>query len=153
MPVQTSGECAVNIKASQFTALSQATRKLKRNYIGCSERRLIRHSFYRRSFLRKSCTTCQEKCRSTAPRTEESDKPAQWTPYINCLTDASNPSTAQKEQNESDFSAVLTQSRLSVGFVLNQVSFSDNWSICFLVDVPLKSSIRNIKQHGQFCFT
>jgi hypothetical protein len=29
-------------------------------YIGCSERRLIRHSFYRQNFLRKSCATCQK---------------------------------------------------------------------------------------------
>jgi hypothetical protein len=51
--------------------------------IGCSERRLIGHSFYRRNFLRKSCSTCR-----TAPRTEKSDKPAQWTPctfYCFCL--------------------------------------------------------------------
>jgi hypothetical protein len=45
--------------------------------IGCSERRLIGHSFYRRNFLRKSCPAC----RHTAARTEKSDKPAQWTPY------------------------------------------------------------------------
>jgi hypothetical protein len=47
-----------------------------RTYIGCSERRLIGHSFYRPNFLRKSCATCREKCRRAAPRTE---KPAQWT--------------------------------------------------------------------------
>jgi hypothetical protein len=46
-------------------------------YIGCSERRLIGHSFYRQSLLRKSCATCREKCRRTAPHTEKSDKPAQ----------------------------------------------------------------------------
>jgi hypothetical protein len=45
--------------------------------IAYSERRLIGHSFYRRNFLRKSCATCREKCRRTAPRTEKSDKPAQ----------------------------------------------------------------------------
>jgi hypothetical protein len=48
--------------------------------IGCSERRLIGHSFYRWNFLRKSCATCREKCRSMASRAEKSDKPAQWTP-------------------------------------------------------------------------
>jgi hypothetical protein len=31
--------------------------------VGCSEHRLIGHSFYRRNFLRKSCATCREKCR------------------------------------------------------------------------------------------
>jgi hypothetical protein len=31
--------------------------------IGCSERRLIGHTFYRRNFLRKSCATCRGKCR------------------------------------------------------------------------------------------
>jgi hypothetical protein len=46
-------------------------------YIGCSERRLTGHSFYRRNFLRKSCATCREKCRRAALRTEKSDKPAQ----------------------------------------------------------------------------
>jgi hypothetical protein len=46
-----------------------------------SERRLFGHSFYRRNFLRKSCATCREKCRRMAPRTEKTDKPAQWTPY------------------------------------------------------------------------
>jgi hypothetical protein len=30
---------------------------------GCSERRLIGHSFYRRKFRRKRCATCWEKCR------------------------------------------------------------------------------------------
>jgi hypothetical protein len=54
--------------------------------IGCSERRLIGHPFYRRKFLRKSCATCREKCRRAAPLTEKSDKPAQWTPGINCLS-------------------------------------------------------------------
>jgi hypothetical protein len=29
-----------------------------------------------------SCATCREKCRRAAPRTEKSDKPAQWTPYF-----------------------------------------------------------------------
>jgi hypothetical protein len=51
-------------------------------YIGCSECRLIEHSFYRRNFLRKSCATCREKYRRAAPRTEKSDKPVQWTPCI-----------------------------------------------------------------------
>jgi hypothetical protein len=46
--------------------------------IGRSERRLIGHSYYRRNFLRKRCATC----RPAAPRTEKSDKPAQWTPCI-----------------------------------------------------------------------
>jgi hypothetical protein len=46
-------------------------------YIGCSERRLIGHSFYCRNPLRKSCATYGEKCRRAAPRTEKSDKPAQ----------------------------------------------------------------------------
>jgi hypothetical protein len=49
------------------------------NYIGCSERTLIRHSFYSRNFLRKNCATCREKSRRAVPRTEKSDKPAQWT--------------------------------------------------------------------------
>jgi hypothetical protein len=48
---------------------------------GCSERRLIEHSFYRRNFLRKSCPTNRERCRRAAPCTEKSDKPAQRTPY------------------------------------------------------------------------
>jgi hypothetical protein len=30
---------------------------------GCSERRLTRHSFYSRNFLRKSCATCRENSR------------------------------------------------------------------------------------------
>jgi hypothetical protein len=42
--------------------------------IGCSERRLIGHSFYRLNFLQKSCATCREKCRRVAPRIEKSDK-------------------------------------------------------------------------------
>jgi hypothetical protein len=46
------------------------------HYIGCSERRLIGHSFYSRNFLPKSCTTCWEKCCCAAPCTEKSDKPA-----------------------------------------------------------------------------
>jgi hypothetical protein len=45
-------------------------------FIGCSERRLIGHSFYRRNFLRKSFATCREKCRHAAPRSEKSDKSA-----------------------------------------------------------------------------
>jgi hypothetical protein len=49
-------------------------------YIGCSERRLIGHSFYRQSFLRKSWATCREKYHRAAPRTKKSNKPAQWTP-------------------------------------------------------------------------
>jgi hypothetical protein len=48
-------------------------------YTGCSERRLIGHSFYRRNFLRKSYSTWREKCGRAAPRTEKSDKPVQWT--------------------------------------------------------------------------
>jgi hypothetical protein len=40
--------------------------------IGCSERRMTGHWFYRRNFLRKSCATCREKCRRTASRTEKS---------------------------------------------------------------------------------
>jgi hypothetical protein len=53
---------------------------LKHSYaIGCSERRLTEYSFHRRNFLRKSYATCREKCHSAAPRTEKSDKPAQWT--------------------------------------------------------------------------
>jgi hypothetical protein len=56
---------------------------------GCSERRLIGHSFYRRNFLRKSCATCREKCHRAGPRTEKSDKPAQWTP---CIFDENNAS-------------------------------------------------------------
>jgi hypothetical protein len=51
-------------------------------YTGCSERRLIGHSFYRRNFLRKSCATCREKCRRAASRPDKSDKPVQWTPCI-----------------------------------------------------------------------
>jgi hypothetical protein len=43
--------------------------------IGCSERRLIWHSFYRWNFPRKSCATCREKSCSAASRTEKSDKP------------------------------------------------------------------------------
>jgi hypothetical protein len=43
--------------------------------IGCSERSLIGHSFYRWNFLRKSCTIRREKCRRAAPRTEKPDKP------------------------------------------------------------------------------
>jgi hypothetical protein len=46
-------------------------------YIGCSERRLIGHSFYRQNLLRKSCATYREKFRRAAPRTEKSDMPAQ----------------------------------------------------------------------------
>jgi hypothetical protein len=34
------------------------------------------------NFLRKSCATRQEKRRRAVPRTEKSDKPAQWTPCI-----------------------------------------------------------------------
>jgi hypothetical protein len=48
----------------------------KFSYIGCSERRLIEHSFYRRNFLLKCCVIYREKCRRAAPRTEKSDKPA-----------------------------------------------------------------------------
>jgi hypothetical protein len=55
--------------------------------IGCSERRLIGHSFYRWNFLRKSCATYREKCRRTAPRTEKSDKPAHWTSCIMTLSE------------------------------------------------------------------
>jgi hypothetical protein len=51
-------------------------------YIGCSERRPIWHSFYRRNCLRMSCATCLEKCRRAAPRTVKTDKPAQRTPCI-----------------------------------------------------------------------
>jgi hypothetical protein len=60
---------------------------LNLTYIGCSERRLIGHSFYHRNFLRKSSATRQEKCRRAAPRTEKSDKHAQWTP---CILDEKN---------------------------------------------------------------
>jgi hypothetical protein len=54
----------------------------KQPNIGCSERRLIGHSIYRRNFQRKSCATCREKCPRAAPRTAKSHKPAHWTPCI-----------------------------------------------------------------------
>jgi hypothetical protein len=76
----------VNTKPKKNWILSQAKTTIYQglsyyttvynSYTGCSERRLIGHSFYRRNFLRKCCATCQEKCRRAAPRTEKSDKPA-----------------------------------------------------------------------------
>jgi hypothetical protein len=56
--------------------LSSLPNFFTKTYIGCSERRLIGHLFYRRNFLRKCCSTCREKFRRAAPCTEKSDKPA-----------------------------------------------------------------------------
>jgi hypothetical protein len=46
-------------------------------YVGCSERKLIGHSFYHRNFLRKCCAIFRENCRCAVPRTEKFDKPAE----------------------------------------------------------------------------
>jgi hypothetical protein len=69
-----------NMKIGKEHTFSKYQNRDQWRRIGYSERRLIEHSFHRRNFMRKSCATCREKCCHAAPRTEKSDKPAQWTP-------------------------------------------------------------------------